>query len=322
MREHDRGQRVAEDYVAAIATLEAEGRSVIGARLADLFGVSAPTVTETLGRLQSAGYVRVGPTKSVVLCSLGRELAQRTLRRRRVAERFFVDALGLPIAEAQAEADRWEHALSDQTADRLGAALGHPDQCPHGDPVDEINRTISSVVTTLDRAPTGIDLVVEHVSSEADVASTSTFDLDSSGLVPGSRLTVVENRDDELLVRCASGNVNVPHVAAQMIRVRAARARRDSGPLVRAEPHYRVAVASVQGACAAGHRSGDHFEFSHCAPGGLCLEALQKLYPAMSALRLAGHTAGPIHVPCPEDGIVTFTVEAAPTSPAEDGVRS
>ncbi|MCL4500146.1 MAG: metal-dependent transcriptional regulator, partial [Chloroflexi bacterium] len=132
MPDHDRGQRVAEDYAAAIAVLEAEGTPAIGARLAEALHVSAPTVTETLRRLEQNGFLHVEPSKDLNLTASGRELATRTLRRRRLVERFLVDSLGLPLTDAQVEADRIEHGLSETAADRLDQALGHPAECPHG----------------------------------------------------------------------------------------------------------------------------------------------------------------------------------------------
>lgn len=322
MREHERGQRVAEDYVAAIAMLGAEGQLVIGARLAKLFGVSAPTVTETLRRLENAGYVQIAPSKGVSLTPAGQELAQRTLRRRRVAERFCVDVLGFSLADAQAEADRLEHALSDVAADRLARALGQPEACPHGDPIDEPARPVGFVATTLDRAPQGIDLVVERVDAEACVDERVFHDLAMSGLVPGCRVTVLSSETSGLVVQCSTGQVTLARSTAQALQVRQARPGRDPRAGSGSGPRYRVQVASVQGTCLAGHRSGDRFEFSHCAPSGLCLEALQKLYPALAALRLAGSAASAVQVPCPEDGIVTFTLERDASAMNDEGTRS
>jgi DtxR family Mn-dependent transcriptional regulator len=315
MREQERGQRVAEDYVAAIATLEAEGQPVIGARLARAFGVSPPTVTETLHRLEHAGFIQSGPGRELALTPRGRELARRTLRRRRIAERFFVDALGMDVTEAQAEADRVEHALSDAAADRLQRALGDPTICPHGDAIGLPDRAAADFSTNLDRAPEGIDLVVEHIGSEVTTEPTALEEITRCGMVPGSRLQVVAVGDGGLTVRTARGEVAISREAARAVRVRPARPPRVAAP--ESEPTYRISVTAVQGTCPAGHQSGDAFEFRHCTPSGLCLEALQKLLPVLHTLRLAGSRAERIEVPCPDDGIVTFAVERTPSGTGE-----
>ena len=308
MRKHDLGQWVAEDYVAAIATLESEGRSVIGARLAEFFRVTPPTVTEQIQRLKARGYVELTSSKDIHLTEVGRELAQQTLRRRRVAERFFVDALGLSLAEARDEADRLEHALSLEVTDRLSHALGDPETSPHGEPISGDDAERPFVSTTLDRAPSGVDLVLERIGLEARTDENLTVELAELGLIPGCRLTILAVGADGAIVHGADGTRRVSLQAARALVVRQAQARPRPADVDRPEPRFHMTVKSVQGTCLAGHRTGDDFAFGHCAPAGLCLDALQRVLPTLSALRL-GDRAGTIQVPCPDDGIVTFTVE-------------
>ncbi|HEX5415183.1 MAG TPA: iron dependent repressor, metal binding and dimerization domain protein [Chloroflexota bacterium] len=315
MRKHDLGQWVAEDYVAAIATLEADGRTVIGARLAEFFGVTPPTVTDIIQRLQKRGYVEFGAAKEIHLTEAGRELAQQTLRTRRIAERFFVDALGLSLAEARDEADRLEHALSPDVTERLSHALGDPETCPHGEPISGAEADPTFVSTTLDRAPVAVDLVLERVGLEARADADLTLELAELGLVPGSRLTVQTVGPEGPTIRGADGVRLVSARAARALVVRQAQPGHRFGDGDTLEPRFHMTVKSVQGTCLAGHRAGDDFAFGHCAPAGLCLDALQRVLPALSALRL-GDRPGTIQVPCPDDGIVTFTVERSANEPA------
>lgn len=308
MPDHDRGHRVAEDYVAAIAVLEAEGTPAIGARLAEALHVSAPTVTETLRRLEQNGFLHVEANKDLNLTATGRELATRTLRRRRLVERFLVDSLGLPLTDAQVEADRIEHGLSETAADRLDQALGHPAECPHGYQIAESNLP-SSALLTLDRAPRSVDLVVECVTTELSRDDRLLDQLHDVGVRPGSRIVVLAFDNDHVLIQSAHGEGRVPISSARQVQVRKAKSQREKINVARGEPRYRIQVTAVQGTCLAGHHSGDSFEFTHCTPAGLCLDALQRLYPAMSALKLGGPAPSRIEVPCPDDGVVTFTVE-------------
>lgn len=308
MRKHDLGQWVAEDYVAAIATLESEGRSVIGARLAEFFGVAPPTVTEQIQRLRARGYVELTSSKDIHLTEAGSELAHKTLRRRRVAERFFVDALGLSLAEARDEADRIEHAISLEVTERLSHALGDPETSPHGEPISGEDAEPSFASTTLDRAPIGVDLVLERFGLEARTDENLTVELAELGLIPGSRLTILAIGPDGASIRGADGTRPVSLRAARTLVVRQAQVGPRLADADQPEPRFHMTVKSVQGTCLAGHQTGDDFAFGHCAPAGLCLDALQRVLPALSALRL-GDRAGTIQVPCPDDGIVTFTVE-------------
>jgi|GEM_PF-487087 len=317
MRRHDLGQWVTEDYVAAVATLESDGRTVIGARLAEFFGVTPPTVTDIIHRLEKAGYLAIGENKTIGLTDTGRALARQTLRRRRLAERFFVDALGLTMADAQNEADRLEHALSDEVTERLSHALGDPDSCPHGEPIVVPTATPSHLSTTLDRAPVGIDLVLERVSLEARGDRELPQELAELGLVPGARVAIEGVSGEDLAIRTAYGVSPLSRRAAGALVVREAQSVNRSSESEKLEPQYHLTVTAVQGKCLAGHQEGDGFQFGHCAPAGLCLDALQRVIPALSALRL-GDRSGAIQVPCPDDGIVTFMVERTVDAHAKD----
>ncbi len=126
---------VAEEYLETIYNMTMEGEPVIGARLADKFRVSRPTVTETIRRLTTDGYVVQQEDKSVALTVEGRILTEQVLRRHRLAERLLFDMLHLDWIEAHEQAHTLEHGMSDELAQRISEQLGHPLTCPHGNPI-------------------------------------------------------------------------------------------------------------------------------------------------------------------------------------------
>src|SRR5579884_3551916 len=86
-----------EEYLETIYNMSMEGETVIGARLAEKFRVSAPTVTEMLKRLLRDGYVEMDNKRHVTLTEAGIEAAEAVLRRHRLTERFLVDMLGMAM---------------------------------------------------------------------------------------------------------------------------------------------------------------------------------------------------------------------------------
>lgn len=130
---------VAEEYLEAIynMTMEGhpEGTRVIGARLAEKFGVARATVTETIHRLAADGYVRQQPDKSIELTTTGHELTEQILRRHRLAERLLFDLLGMDWISAHEQAHTLEHGMSEELARHISERLGHPQTCPHGNPI-------------------------------------------------------------------------------------------------------------------------------------------------------------------------------------------
>ncbi|HEY2732722.1 MAG TPA: metal-dependent transcriptional regulator, partial [Polyangiales bacterium] len=65
----------------------------------------------------------------------GRREALRTIRRHRVIEAYLTKALGYPWDRVHEEAERLEHAASDELIDRMAAAIGEPATDPHGAPI-------------------------------------------------------------------------------------------------------------------------------------------------------------------------------------------
>src|SRR5438067_9817477 len=122
-------------YLEAIFYMEAEGESARSARLADWLGVSRPTVTVALRRMIRDGMVRIDPRKEIVLTEAGRVVAESIVRRHRIMERWLTDSLGLDWVQADEEAARLEHAVSELVEERLYEALNRPTTCPHGNPI-------------------------------------------------------------------------------------------------------------------------------------------------------------------------------------------
>jgi DtxR family Mn-dependent transcriptional regulator len=122
-------------YLEAIYYLEAEGEEPRLTRIAEWLGVSLPTVSTAVGRLVDAGLLRRTPSRTVAFTAAGRRRGARIVRTHRIVERWLTDELGLDWLEADAEAGRLEHAVSEQVAERLFERMGRPTTCPHGNPI-------------------------------------------------------------------------------------------------------------------------------------------------------------------------------------------
>jgi DtxR family Mn-dependent transcriptional regulator len=71
----------------------------------------------------------------VKLTRAGRRAALRTIRRHRVIEAYLTTALGYPYDRVHEEAERIEHAASDELIDLMARAIGEPALDPHGAPI-------------------------------------------------------------------------------------------------------------------------------------------------------------------------------------------
>src|SRR3990170_1509427 len=126
-----------QDYLKAIYALESAGERVTTSALAARMAVSAPSATAMTKRLDELGLVERAPYRGVALTQEGRSGALEVIRHHRLLERYLVDRLGLSLDQVHVEADRLEHALSEELEAKIDAELGYPTHDPHGDPIPD-----------------------------------------------------------------------------------------------------------------------------------------------------------------------------------------
>jgi DtxR family Mn-dependent transcriptional regulator len=179
-----------EDYLKAIYALSSRGEVVTTGLLAHEVGVSSPSVSAMVKRLQSEQLVDRPDGRPLRLTAHGEQAALRVIRRHRLLETLLATMLAVPWDEVHAEAELLEHALSDRLEERIDTALGHPARDPHGDPIPPRHGSHDdSWGQPLDAAPVGCRFRVDRVS---DRDSDALRYLGSLGVTPGVVLDVQE----------------------------------------------------------------------------------------------------------------------------------
>ena len=87
-----------------------------------------------LSRMADSGLVVVQDSE-VMLTSSGEARARDVVRRHRLAERLFTDTFQIDDPEARSQACKFEHIISPELDERICSFLGHPQTCPHGNPI-------------------------------------------------------------------------------------------------------------------------------------------------------------------------------------------
>ncbi|HUF32656.1 MAG TPA: metal-dependent transcriptional regulator [Acidimicrobiales bacterium] len=182
-----------EEYCEAIFELREDDLDVIQARIADRLGVSRPAVSEMVRRLAAEGLVTLDD--GIRLTKPGLALAERTVRRHRLAERFLTDILGLSWAEAHQEAGRWEHVLNDTVEAAMDRLLGSPTTCPHGNPIPGSDYDEPDLVP-LAQIPVGSAFTVTRIPEELEFTPGLLEFLESCKLQPGRNGTMVAASPD------------------------------------------------------------------------------------------------------------------------------
>jgi DtxR family Mn-dependent transcriptional regulator len=124
-----------EDFLKAVYLLQQEHDRVQTSVLAEALSITAPSTTEMAKKLAKANLVVHAPYRGIHLTPAGERVALAIVRNHRLLEQFLVEALGYSWDEVHPEAERLEHAVSEQLAERIAAYLGHPRYDPHGDPI-------------------------------------------------------------------------------------------------------------------------------------------------------------------------------------------
>lgn len=184
-----------EDYLKCILLEEQRlpGLRVSMGHIGSSLGVTPGTVTSMMKALADGGLVSYEPYSGVLLTRAGEQLAAHVLRRHRLVELFLVQVLGMDWSEVHAEAERLEHAISDQVLERMDALLGSPETDPHGDPIPDASGKVPALaLESLARALPGERLRVARV---LDQSADFLRYVDQQGLKPGAEIRTV-GRDE------------------------------------------------------------------------------------------------------------------------------
>ncbi len=177
-----------QDYVKEIYKLEASGRRVSTSALAVELGVSAPSVTAMLKKLAGLGLVEHERYHGASLTRKGERVALEVIRHHRLLEQYLSQTLGLPIDALHDEADRLEHALSEELEAHIDRTLGYPTRDPHGDPIPGPDlKLVVTDATPLSTLEPGTKAVVSRVP---DGDGELLRYLASLKLTPGNRVEV------------------------------------------------------------------------------------------------------------------------------------
>ncbi|MFN2397895.1 MAG: metal-dependent transcriptional regulator [Gemmatimonadaceae bacterium] len=180
-----------EDYLKAIYDLErsADGGPAATTDIAQRLAIAPASVSGMVRRLADQGLLDHERYHGVRLTEEGRRVALRTIRRHRIIESYLTRALGYPWDLVHDEAERLEHAASDELIDRMAASIGSPATDPHGAPIPGRDGTVyEDAAVALSELDPGQHARIVRVSD--DDASRLRY-MATLGLVPGARVTLL-----------------------------------------------------------------------------------------------------------------------------------
>ncbi|MDP9201249.1 MAG: metal-dependent transcriptional regulator [Gemmatimonadota bacterium] len=177
-----------EDYLKAIYTIGKGTGAAATNEIAQRLALAPASVSGMVRRLADQGLLAYERYHGVKLTESGRRAALRTLRRHRVIEAYLAQALGYAWDRVHEEAERLEHAASDELVDRMAATIGEPEVDPHGAPIPTRDGAVDETeYTSLADLAIGVPGVIARVADEDPAMLRYLAEL---SVVPGKRITV------------------------------------------------------------------------------------------------------------------------------------
>ncbi len=182
--------RSVEDYLKAIFNLTEGGGAASTSALAQVLDIQPASVTGMIKRLAESGLLEHMPYHGVRLTEGGTREALRVIRRHRILESYLAQHLSYSWDDVHEEAERLEHAASDELIERMASALKDPSHDPHGAPIPtsggEIEATGHYTLAETERG----DSV--HIRAVRDEDAERLRYMEAQGLIPGAEIRVEE----------------------------------------------------------------------------------------------------------------------------------
>jgi DtxR family Mn-dependent transcriptional regulator len=184
----DKLSTTVEDYLSLIYVLERDTEPVVGTHLAELLGVTPPTVTNTLKRMARDGLITMDEN-GTHLTENGWESARTVVRRHMLTEWMMVRRL--PWSKLHGEAHNLEHAISSEAEAALLEELGHPQTCPHGNPLPGCEEAVAGWIP-LTKMATKDKVIIRRIHELAEQNSELMAFLEKNGVLTDVQATVTE----------------------------------------------------------------------------------------------------------------------------------
>jgi DtxR family Mn-dependent transcriptional regulator len=206
-----------QDYLKAIFKLsrgQAAGQTVSTTLISERMAVSAASATNMVKKLAEMNLLEHRPYQGVTLTEAGTKMALEIVRHHRLLELYLREALGYDWDAVDAEADRLEHAISEDFEDRIDEALGYPTVGAHGEPIPTKDGDMAEPdYAKLSDLAEGQRATIRQVS-DRDPALLRY--LDQNGLVLGTRLRITERAPFRGPIRLDIDDAGEQHIGLEV----------------------------------------------------------------------------------------------------------
>ena len=209
-----------QEYLVTLRNLVSSEQPATVSSLARRLEVSPQAASEMVHRLRGEGLVTQHEDRSLGLTRQGRSLADGIFRRHALMEWLLSGVIGMGWAESDHEAHLLQGAISEALEGQLDSFLGHPETCPHGNPIDLAAARRRPAGIPLSQFGSGSEATIYRITEEAEEDEGLLSYLDARGLRPGTVVTVRASSDvvDAITVEGPRGSATLGLRPASLIR--------------------------------------------------------------------------------------------------------
>src|SRR4051812_13093782 len=211
----------AQEYLLTLRIMTGDGARITASPVARKLGVSTQAASEMFRRLVADGLVTLAEGRELQLTKAGRAAADGIFRRHALCEWLLTEIVGLGWAESDAEAERLQAAISPRVEQRLDELLGHPQTCPHGNPIDADIARPRPPGEPLSSVNAGDRATIYRITEQAEEDAALLSYLEARGLRPGAHISVLARSEslDSLTLDGPLGRATLGLRPASLVRV-------------------------------------------------------------------------------------------------------
>ena len=171
-----------EDYLGILYVLERDGEPIVGVHLAEILGVTPPTVTNTLKRMMRDTLI-IEDSHGMHLSGKGLAVARSVMRRHMLSEWMLTHILSW--SQVHEEAHELEHAISERVEAALINELDQPIVCPHGNPLPGYEEKTAHWIALTNTTPRE-NVIIRRVHELAEEKPDLLLFLEENHILPGN----------------------------------------------------------------------------------------------------------------------------------------
>lgn len=189
--ENRTSEEIAE-VLEVVWTLEEQASATLDQVIA---AANANVSEDFIRQLGSQGLIAIENSGRVRLLAEGKPIAEKIIRRHRLAERLICDVLGSHVDDIEDAACEYEHLLAEGITNSICTLLGHPRFCPHNKPIPEgdccrqARDELKPIVVSCDHLRVGESARVAYFSAKEH---SRMLKLSALGISPGISLKLIQ----------------------------------------------------------------------------------------------------------------------------------